>query len=154
MLVISSPLNKVLRLHRGDGKEITHRDNSAKVAGQRNNLSKTGESATSAVFGGVLIETLESGTGNRAACVAGVEVVKQAINAAVPCISFSRGVLVLLLRVLPWLLLVLLGLLLVLLRLLLVLLGLLLVLGGSSSGQGNKSGERELHCDGCRVINE
>jgi hypothetical protein len=149
MLVISSPLNKVLRLHSGDGKEITHRDNSAKVAGQRNNLSKTGESATSAVFGGVLIETLESGTGNRAACVAGVEVVKQAINAAVPCISFSRGVLVLLLRVLPWLRLELLS-----LRVLLGLLGLLLVLRRSSSDQGDKSGERELHCDGCRVINE
>jgi hypothetical protein len=144
----------MLRLHSGDGKEIAHRKNSTKVAGQRNNLPKTGESATSSVFGGVIIETLESGARNRAACVAGVEVVKQAINAPVPCISFSRGVLVLLLRVLPWLRLELLRLrvLLGLLGLLLVLLGLLLVLRRSSSDQGDKSGERKLHCDGYRVI--
>lgn len=134
----------------------SYRDDSAEVAGQGNNLSKASESATAAVLGSSVIEALESGARNRAARVAGVKLVKKAVDAVVPGLLFSRGVLILRLGVLPRLLV--LGLRLVLLGLLL---GLLLVLrlratvlGRGSSGQGSNSSNGELHFDGCWKVRE
>lgn len=131
---------------RGNGGGVSYRDDSTKVAGQGNNLSKTSKDSTSAVLSSIIVEALESGARNRATRVAGVELIEQPIDASVPGLSFSRGVLVLLLSVLPWLLLVLLGLLLVLLR--------SAVLGRGGGGQGGNSGDGELHCDSCWMIRE
>jgi hypothetical protein len=138
---------------RGNGGGVSYRDDSTKVASQGNNLSKTSKDSTTAVRSSIIVEALESGARNRAARVAGVELIEQPIDASVPGLSFSRGVLVLLLSVLPWLLLVLLGLLLVLLGLLLVLLR-SAVLGRGGGGQGGNSGDGELHCDSCWMIRE
>lgn len=130
----------------------SYRDDSAEVAGQGNNLSKASESATAAVLGSSVIEALESGARNRAARVAGVKLVKKPVDAVVPGLLFSRGVLILRLGVLPRLLV--LGLRLVLLRLLLVLRLRATVLGRGSSGQGSNSSNGELHFDGCWKVRD
>lgn len=125
---------------------MAYRQDIAKAAGHRNNISKAGESTTAAILVGGLLEAPQCRAGDRAARVTRVELIEQSIHAVVPGLSLGGGVFVLgHWGVLPRLRLLLA---LVLLRLLLVRLRLTLVLGRGGSGQGGNGSDGELHCDG------
>jgi hypothetical protein len=76
-------------------KHVAYRQDIAKAAGQRNNISNAGESTTSAILAGGLLKALECRAGDRAARVTRVELIEQSINAAVPGLSLGGGILVL-----------------------------------------------------------